>query len=1129
MKFLSPIFFLLSLFLVLSCGQKREGAPKVLVFSKTLGFKHASIPAGISAIKALGPENGFEVDTTKNAALFTEKNLEQYAAVIFLSTTGNVLDHHQEAAFERYIQSGGGFVGIHAAADTEYDWGWYNKLVGAQFLSHPPGTPEANFIITNSNFAATSFFKDTVWTRSDELYNYKNINPDVNVIMTVDEDTYEGGANGAFHPISWYHEYDGGRAFYTGGGHTDASFSEPLFLKHLLGGIQYAMGKNERLDYAKATSQIPPETDRFSKVTLHEGAFFEPTEMTILPNHDVLVAQRRGEVMRYNAATGELTEVAKLDVYHKTLNTPNVNAEEGLMGLQKDPDYANNHWIYLFYAPTGDAWVNRLSRFKYKDGNFDLGSEQVILEVDSQREICCHTGGSIAFGPKGYLYLSTGDNTTPFNEPNAKYVHHGFGPLNDLPGREQYDARRSSANTNDLRGKILRIQVNEDGSYDIPEGNLFPVGTEKTRPEIYTMGHRNPYRISVDAKKGYVYWGDVGPDARADSLGVRGPRGYDEMNQAREAGNFGWPMFIGDNYPYNAYNYETGESGPEFDPELPINDSRNNTGLRELPPAQPAYAYYPYAETGAFPQLDTGGRNAMAGPTYYSDMYPGKETLPSYYDGKVFIYDWMRGWMFAVHLFEDGTFNKMEPFAPEIELNNLIDMEVGPDGRVYLLEYGSGWFTQNANSALGYVAYNGGNRPPLISGLHVDETSGTLPLKIRAKVAARDREDDTMSYLWDFGNGDTLRTDQPEVAYTYTEKGAYNLQVSVNDGRGQTASSERMGIVAGNSRPKVTIEVTKGNKAFYLPGKSLDYAVSVNDPDGQDTVDETSIYVSVDYLEGMDKVAMNLGHQQVSAAVTGKALTQSMDCKTCHKELGPSIGPSYMEISEKYKERRDAITYLQGKIVQGGSGVWGEVMMPAHPKVTSDESRQIALYIKSLASEEEEVPSLPAKGTITAAPSAPGTVMVISASYTDAGSEGVLPLTGSQSLVIPSNVVSFAPGMENDGLRELVFNGMDIYLAAGAKGWLQLPKMDYSGVSSLTLAVGWQQAPEATYTFQVRRNAPDGEVVAQGTLMVPKGQPGGAAMMPLQQRLKEDDVLYLSYGVNNGKPSAIGLVNVTLH
>lgn len=244
-----------------SCNNKREGKPKVLVFSKTMGFKHASIPVGIETIQKLGLENGFAVDSTKNADSFTDENLKKYSSIIFLSTTGNIFDHYQEAAFERYIQSGGGFVGIHAATDTEYDWGWYNKLVGGQFLSHPAGTPNSNFIIKDNSFIATKHFTDSIWNRNDELYNFKNLNSDVNVLVTVDETTYEGGENGEFHPMSWYHEYDGGRSFYTAAGHTDESFSEDKFVKHILGGIQYAIGENLNLDYSKAVSQTPTEID----------------------------------------------------------------------------------------------------------------------------------------------------------------------------------------------------------------------------------------------------------------------------------------------------------------------------------------------------------------------------------------------------------------------------------------------------------------------------------------------------------------------------------------------------------------------------------------------------------------------------------------------------------------------------------------------------------------------------------------------------------------------------------------------------------------------------------------------------------------------------------------------------
>lgn len=1095
------------------CGDanKREGSPKVLVFSKTMGFVHSSIPQGLAAMQKLGAENGFAIDTTKNADAFTDENLAQYSAVVFLSTTGNILDAKQEAAFERYIQAGGGFVGIHAATDTEYDWGWYNKLVGAYFLSHPAGTPEADFIITDRDFSATNFFTDSIWHRKDELYNFKKINPEVNVIMTVDETTYEGGKNGDVHPMSWYHEYDGGRAFYTAAGHTDESYGEEKFLKHVLGGIQYAIGENEKLDYGKAVTQIPPDVDRFSKVNLSYGEFFEPTEMTILPNNDVLIAQRRGEVILYTAETKEIKEVAKLDVYHKTLKTPGVNAEEGLMGLQKDPNYATNHWIYLYYSPTGDEWVNRLSRFKFKDGIFDMASEQVILDVESQREICCHTGGSIAFGPDNMLYLSTGDNSTPFNEKGAKYVNNGFGPLNDLPGKEQYDARRSSGNTNDLRGKILRIKVNEDGSYDIPEGNLFAQGTAKTRPEIFTMGHRNPYRISVDPKKGWVYWGDVGPDAREDKFDTRGTRGYDEMNQAREAGNFGWPLFVGGNYAYRDYDYATGESGNLFDPEKPINDSRNNTGLTELPPAKGAYVYYPYVETSDFPQVGTGGRNAMAGPIYYADMYPNGGGLPAYYDEKVIVYDWIRGWMMAVTLFEDGTFNKMEPFASDIKVNNLIDMEMGPDGKVYLLEYGSGWFSQNDDSGLSYVEFNGGNRPPLIDHLIVDKTSGKLPLAITASVEAKDRENDTMTYVWDLGNGETKETSTPEVSYTYADAGDYKVSVAVSDDKGAVAKSNIASVVAGNSRPVVSIDLKGGNSSFFLENVPVSYVVSVTDADGS-PIDEKNIFVSVDYMESLDEVNKSLGHQQVSATVTGKALTQGMDCKTCHKENEKSIGPTYMDVASKYQKDKKAKSYLQKKIATGGSGVWGEVTMPAHPNITKDETRQIAEYIMSLAANSVKVKSLPASGTIRPEPTKGANVMVITASYTDNGEEGAIPLTGVKSVALQGSTVPFSADTKAEGFNAVSFNGMDLLMVPKSEGWFVLNDIDLSGVSSANITAGWQKAPKSGLDFEMHLNAPDGKLLGTGSMPKPSnGQPNGVVPIKLvsNTNVKADEIYFV--------------------
>ena len=343
------------------------------------------------------------------------------------------------------------------------------------------------------------------------------------------------------HPMAWYHDFDGGRAWYTELGHTEESYSDSNYLKHILGGIKYAMGDNKELDYSKVPTPIIPEENRFVKTQLVQGTFFEPTEMTILPNLDILVAQRRGEIMLYKNDTKTVKQAGFLNVYWKT-DKPGVNAEEGLLGIQKDPDFAKNHFVYIYYSPA-DTSVNRLSRFTFNNDSIDPASEKIILQLYSQRDICCHTGGSVAFGKDRILYVSTGDNTTPFNEPNQPFASHGYAPLDDRPGHLQYDDRRSAGNTNDLRGKILRIRVNEDGTYTIPDGNLFPKGTDKTKPEIYVMGDRNPYRISVDQKTGFLYWGEVGPDANNDSMETRGPRGYDEFNQARTS-RFFWLAFF---------------------------------------------------------------------------------------------------------------------------------------------------------------------------------------------------------------------------------------------------------------------------------------------------------------------------------------------------------------------------------------------------------------------------------------------------------------------------------------------------------------------------------------------------------------------------------------------------------
>lgn len=213
---------------------------RVLIFSKTNGYRHESIEAGITAIKKLGATNTFDVDATEDSLYLTDANLTKYKTILFLSTTGTVLGKEQELALQNFIHNGGGFVGIHAATDCEYEWPWYVKMIGGNFLSHPQ-QQEAKLIVVDKTHTSTKHLP-TTWQRKDEWYNFKNLNPDVTVLLKIDETSYTGGKNGDNHPMAWYHSYEGGKIFYTELGHTNESYSDPLFLQHILGGIQYSMG-----------------------------------------------------------------------------------------------------------------------------------------------------------------------------------------------------------------------------------------------------------------------------------------------------------------------------------------------------------------------------------------------------------------------------------------------------------------------------------------------------------------------------------------------------------------------------------------------------------------------------------------------------------------------------------------------------------------------------------------------------------------------------------------------------------------------------------------------------------------------------------------------------------------------
>ena len=478
---------------------------------------------------------------------------------------------------------------------------------------------------------------------------------------------------------------------------------------------------------------------------------------------------------------------------------------------------------------------NQLSRFKMTEQNtIDLASEQQIMQVATDRGICCHAGGEIDFDSHGNLLLSTGDDTNPF-------ASDGFTPIDERATRNPaFDARRTSGNTNDLRGKLLRITVAEDGSYTSPAGNLFAPGTEKTRPEIYAMGFRNPFRFAVDRTNDWVYLGDYGPDAGAANP-ARGPGGTVEFNLIKEPGNFGWPLCVGDNQPYVDYDFETGTSGQPFDCAAPKNDSPHNTGLVDLPPVQPAWIPY---DNNSVPEFGSGSESPMGGPVYNFDPNLDLTTkFPEYYDGKNFAYEWGRGWIKTIDVGPAGERGSINPFFDSMDLSWPMNIEFGPDGSLYVLDYGDTWFGGSARSAVYRIDYTKGNRTPQVT-VTADKTSGQPPLTVNLDPAGTHDEDGgELTYAWDFdGDGTTDSTEEGPVSHTYDTIGQYHAKLSVTDETGLTGAASVV-VTVGNTAPTVTLEIPE-NGGFFSFGDKVPFKVTVTDPEDP-SIDCSKVKVSL--------------------------------------------------------------------------------------------------------------------------------------------------------------------------------------------------------------------------------------------------------------------------------------------
>ncbi|GAB2581827.1 carbohydrate-binding protein [Kribbella endophytica] len=598
---------------------------------------------------------------------------------------------------------------------------------------------------------------------------------------------------------------------------------------------------------AEAGSTIPAAD--YQQVSLASGAneLGEAMSLAVMPNRSVIHTARDGAV-RITDVNGTTTLAGRLNVY--------THDEEGLQGVAVDPGFATNRFVWLYFSPRlstpdGDAptdgtqadwdrWKGELhlSRFVLKtDNTLDLASEKIVLRVPNDRGQCCHVGGDLDFDAAGNLYLTTGDDSNPFQSDS-------YTPIDERTSRNpQFDAQRTSGNTNDLRGKLLRIKPQADGTYTAPSGNLFAPGTAQTKPEIYAMGFRNPFRMSVDKPTGIVYLGDYGPDAGVTDPN-RGPNGQVEFDRITAPGNYGWPYCTGtnaSNETYNDWQFPSGPSGAKFDcAGGPTNNSFRNTGQTKLPPAKASWIKYG-GDAGTPPEFGGGSESPMGGPVYrYDANNTSPVKFPASLNGRYFAGELGRKWIKAIEVTGTGGVGDIGAFP--WTGTQVMDMAFGPDGALYVLDYGTG----ANNQALWRIEYKGSTNRNPIAKAAATPTSGGRPLTVAfSSAGSSDPEGGALSYRWTFGDGGT--STQANPSYTYNTAGTFTATLTVTDPTGLTGSAN-VQISVGNTAPTVTLQTPADGQPFSF-GDTVPFQVTVSDPE-DGTIDCSRVKVT--YLLGHD-------------------------------------------------------------------------------------------------------------------------------------------------------------------------------------------------------------------------------------------------------------------------------------
>ena len=760
-----------------------------------------------------------------------------------------------------------------------------------------------------------------------------------------------------------------------------------------------------------ALLHLPPvhakafDPGRLTPVTLLEE-LDQPMELAVAGDGRIFFIELNGQFRVFDPDDGSVSLIQKFDVARR--------GEVGLIGLALDPNFSQNNWVYLQYSPIGMT-SQRTSRFTLQGHKIVEASEKKLIEFHEPFGTGPHHAGSLEFGPEGCLYISTGDDTSPGGDSK------GYAPIDDRPGQHRLSAEKSSSNPFSYNGKVLRIRPTDDGGYEVPDGNLFPKDGINGLPEIYVMGCRNPWRINLNQKTGTLYFGDVGPDAYLE--GERGPAGHDEINQVKQAGNFGWPYFVGNNFAYPMRDFNTSELHPPQNPKFPVNRSSFVEKPITLPPANPAFIWYRTRGTPKFSILGGGGRTACAGPVFHYDSESKSPTqLHSHFDNSLFIYEWTRNWVFTARLDKNEKLVKLEPFMPDYSFIRPIDMDFGPDGALYLIEYGTTW-GKNENAKLVRINYIRGNRPP-VAKISAAQTAGKAPLTIHLSSEGTEDPDkgDSLSYEWRKipGDGSVLST-SPNPTLTLSDFGNLKISLTVRDAVGASTVAT-LPVSVGNGPPSVKI-VSPQNGDFFEFGKPIEWVVEVSD--------EEDVSINPKRIKVAHQVVPARPNSQPSTLQKeihpGLSSMKASDCFNCHSVDQQLVGPSFSAISLKYGGVKKARNETAQRIVNGSTGVWGQIPMMPHPQHTIQVAREMVDWIFALGQEEDTVNRGNSGSLIVEKPkgaqNANPSLLLIEASYVDGGALPVAPLMGSQLIQLRSRDI---PGVLADSHQGLKLSDQEV-------------------------------------------------------------------------------------------------------